>query len=295
MIERSSKQRPLLIALAANASFLVVEVVGGLAFGSLALLADAAHMVSDVLALTVAYAAVVLAQRPATDRHTYGFARTEVLAAQFNGVLLLAGAGAVLVEAFRRFDDPHSIDAGGVLVVGAAGLMVNAVSAWVLAREAHRDVNLRGALWHLVADAFGSGAVVAVALVNLAFDVAWLDPAASLLIVVLVVAAAWRLLRDTARVLLEAVPMGVDLAEVRSALASAPGVETVHHLHVWSLGSEEPALSAHVVLGGEMRLHDAQRRAAELKAMLAERFGITHATLEVECHECADDVGRAHR
>jgi cobalt-zinc-cadmium efflux system protein len=285
-----SRKRPLLIALAANAAFLVVEVVGGLVFGSLALLADAAHMTSDVLALSIAFTALLLAQRPPTDRHTYGFARAEVLAAQVNGVLLLAGAGAVALEAVRRIDEPHALDAAGVLVVGGVGLVVNVASAVALARVAHGDMNLRAALWHLTADALGSALVVVAAVGAIAFDTDRLDAAASLAIAVLVLVAAWRLLRDTARVLLEAVPAGIDLGAVRAALAGAPGVEAVHDLHVWSLGSSEAALSAHVVLSGELTLHDAQRRGADLKRLIAERFGIAHSTLEVECHACTEDV-----
>jgi cobalt-zinc-cadmium efflux system protein len=200
----------------------------------------------------------------------------------------------VIVEAIRRFAAPHELSAGGVLVVGAVGLVVNVASAGVLFRHAHGNMNLRGAFWHLFADALGSvGVIVAGAGVAL-FGADWLDPAASIVISVLVIGAAWQLLRDAGRVLLEAVPANLDVAQVRDALSSQPGVEAVHHLHLWTAGSEQAALSAHVVLGGPLSLHDAQLRAGELKRMLAADFGIEHATLEVECHACLDDEAHEH-
>jgi cobalt-zinc-cadmium efflux system protein len=281
-------------ALVANAGFLAVEIVGSFAFGSLALLADAAHMATDVVALSFAYAALRITQRPPTERHTFGFARTEVLVAQGNGLLLFAGAIVVVVEAVRRFSSPHALSAGGVLVVGAIGLVVNVVSAGALFRHAHDNINLRGAFWHLFADALGSvGVIVAGAGVAI-FGADWLDPAASILISVLVIGAAWQLLRDAGRVLLEAVPAGMDVAEVRDALSAQAGVEAVHHLHLWTAGSDQAAMSAHVVLAGPLSLHDAQVRAGELKRMLADDFGIDHATLEVECHACLDDEAHEH-
>jgi cobalt-zinc-cadmium efflux system protein len=246
-------------------------------------------MTSDVLALTLALIALILAQRPPTERHTFGFERTEVLAAQANGVLLMVGAVVIVVEAARRLQNPLSIDAVGVLIVGGAGLVVNVGSAFVVARAAHGNLNLRAALWHLVFDALGSLAVVLAAIGTIAFDAERLDSIASIAIAVLVVGGAWRLLRDSARVLLEAVPTGVDVAAVRAALAQQTGVEAVHHLHVWTSGAEHAALSAHVVLSGPLSLHEAQERSVALKRVLAERFGIEHATLEVECHACIDD------
>ncbi len=283
-----------MFALCANASFLAVEVVGGFAFGSLALLADAAHMATDVVALAVAYGALRLTQRPPTDRHTFGFGRSEVLVAQGNGLLLFAGAIVVMVEAVRRFGSAHEVSASGVLVVGSIGLIVNLASAGALFRYAHGNLNMRAAFWHLFTDAIGSVGVIVAGVGVALFGVDWLDPLVSILISVLVIGAAWALLRDAGRVLLEAAPKDLDVAEVRTALSSEPGVEAVHHLHVWTMGSEQAALSAHVVLGGPLSLHDAQLRAGELKRMLGSRFGIEHATIEVECHACLDDEGHEH-
>jgi cobalt-zinc-cadmium efflux system protein len=270
-------------------------VVGGFVFGSLALLADGAHMVSDVIALAMAYAALVMAARPPTERHTYGFGRTEVLVALVNGVLLGVSAVAITVEAIRRLDTPTDIDAAGVLVVGVLGLIVNLASAKVVGDHAHGNLNMRGALWHLIADALGSVAVIVAAIGAAAFGAERLDSIASLAIAALIVVGAWRLIRDATRVLLEAAPTDIDVRAVQDALCAEPGVDTVHHLHVWTTGSEETALSAHVVLGGALTLHDAQVRSGDLKRMLANRFHIEHATLEVECHTCVDDETHLHQ
>jgi len=283
-----SRRRALAVALVANGGFLAVEVAAGFAFGSLALLADALHMVADVVALALAYAAVRVALRPATERHTYGFGRTEVLAAQANAALMLVGAVVIAVEAVQRLSRPEPFATTGVLVVGALGLVVNAGSAVVLARAEETNLNVRAALWHLGSDAAGSVAVIIAALGAAWFGADRLDPIASLLISALVLFGAAGLLRASTHILLEAAPPGIDTNEVRAALAAAEGVEAVHHLHVWTTGSEHAALSAHVVVGEAVSLHDAQERAGALKAMLAERFAITHATLEVECHACPE-------
>jgi len=263
---------------------LVVEVAAGLAFRSLALLADAVHLLSDVTGLALASLAVVLMARPATSRHTYGMLRVEVLAAQANALILLAVAAWVLVEEIRRLAHPVHVSGAGVLVVGALGLVVNLGSAWLLHRVGTRSLNVRAAFLHLAADALGSfGAMVAGTVILIWYNHR-ADPMASILISVLVVWAGLRLLRDTLNVLMEGAPSDLDATEVERALAGAPRVRDVHHLHVWDLASDTPALSAHVVLTGEPSMHDAQLEGERIKAMLLERFGIEHATLELECH-----------
>jgi cobalt-zinc-cadmium efflux system protein len=286
-----ARRRALWIALVANAGFLVLEVAAAIAFGSLALLADGVHMVSDVAALAIALVAQQLATRRASSKHTYGLVRAEVIGAQVNAILLLGAAAYIVIEAVGRIDDPGTIDGAGVMVVAAAGLVVNIGSAWVIARTAGGNLNLRGAFWHLVGDALGSlGALLAGAAVVL-FGADWVDPVISLFIAGLVVISALVLLRDVGRVLLEGVPAGLHMDEVERALVASTGVEAVHHVHLWSLGSETPALSAHVVLTGEPSLHEAQTRGDQLKEMLVDRFGIAHATLELECHDCGADHG----
>jgi cobalt-zinc-cadmium efflux system protein len=284
-----ARVRALQIALAANGVFFGVQLAAGIAFGSLALIADSAHMASDVVALALALLAQALITRPASVRNTYGMQRAEVLAAQANAAVLLLVSGWVVYEAIQRFSNPEPVDGLGVVIVGLLGLAVNAGSAWIIARSSGDSLNLRGAFLHLASDAAGSVGVVIAGVVVMATGAEWVDPLVSILISVLVLVAAWQLLRDATRVLLEGAPKGLDVAAVEQALTTAVGVEAVHHLHVWSIGSETPALSAHVVLTGELTLHEAQARGDELKTELAEQFGIEHATLELECHSCDDD------
>jgi cobalt-zinc-cadmium efflux system protein len=296
---RETQRRALWLALGANALFMVVEVAGGIAFHSLALLADAAHMLSDVAGLSIALVAQTLMTRPATARHSFGLQRAEVLGAQANAFVLLAVAGWIVIEAMRRIGDPVDVAGRGLIVVAVLGLAVNVGSAFVLARARSHgpSLSLKGAFLHMVADAAGSLGAIAAGVAVLAWGAGWVDPVVSIVIAALVLWAAWGLLRDATHVLLEGTPRGTSPDEVERALSADGNVETVHHLHLWTLASDAPALSAHVVLRGEVTLHEAQARGDQLKLMLAERFGITHATLELECHACEpspDEYGRVH-
>lgn len=284
---RDLQRRALWIALAANGGFLIVEVIGGFAFDSLALLADAAHMLSDVVALAIALGAQALMVRPATRRHSYGFQRAEVLGGQINGIALVAAAGWIAFEAVGRIGDPVEVEGGGMLVVAALGLAVNVVSAVLLARARGRSVNMQGAYLHMLVDALGSVAAIVAAIAVIGWDANWADPAVSIVVAVLVVWSAWGLLRDTTNMLLEAAPADILLDDVEAALLEDPAVRAVHHLHLWSLASDVTAFSAHVVLDDVASLHDAQAEGDRLKADLAHRFDISHATLELECHPCA--------
>lgn len=283
---RSRQRRVLLWVLIANAAFLVVEVVGGFVFGSLALLADAAHMLSDVAALTIALIAQTLVERPATGRHTFGMKRAEVVGAQANGVILAASSGWIVFEAVRRIGEPTDVEGGGLLLVATIGLAVNLVSALALARVSAGSLNLRGAMAHLLADAAGSVAAMISGVAVITAGADWVDPAVSVLIAALVLWAALRLLREATGVVMMATPASVDPDRVVARLTATDGVVDVHHLHLWSLASDAPAMSAHVVLDADLLLHDAQQRGDALRTMLAEDFGIRHVTLELECHEC---------
>jgi cobalt-zinc-cadmium efflux system protein len=290
---RARQRRVLAAVLAANAAFFVVELVGGFAFHSLALLGDAAHLASDVAALAVALVALALMERPATARHSYGLRRAEVLGAQLNGIVLMGVTILIAVEAILRLRTPADVHGLGVMAVATIGLVINVACALALARVQGRSLNLHGAFLHMAADAAGSFAALVAGFAAWAWGANRVDPIASLVIAVLVGWSAWGLLRDTTNVLLEGTPRGIDPDDVRAALAADPRVEAVHHVHLWSLASDEPSLSAHVVLRGEMSLHDAQQRGDDLKAMLAERFGIHHSTVELECHDCGDDAQAA--
>ena len=276
-------------------SVLVVEVVVGLLSGSLALLADAAHLGTDALGIGMALLAVRMASRAPTARRTFGWQRAEVLAAAFNAVLLLGLAAAVVVEAVRRLGDPPPIQAGGVLVVGALGLVANLVGLALLAGGRKESLNVRGAFLEVLGDALGSVAVLVAAAVVLATGQERADPIASLLIAALIVPRAITLLRDTAEVLLEGTPRGVDLAEVRRHMLAQPGVVDVHDLHAWTITSGVPVLSAHVTveptaLGGACgggvldRLHDCLR----------EDFDVEHSTFQLEPSGHRDHEGADH-
>lgn len=289
-----AQRRALWWALALNGGFTLVEIAGAIAFGSLVLFADAAHLASDVAGLTVALVAQALATRPASARHSFGLRRAEMVGAQINAVLLLATSGGITVAAVVRLGAPADVNGGGVLVVAALGLIVNVVAALVIARVQGSNLNLRGAALHLAADAVASVGAMVAGIGIVLWNADWLDPVVSIGIAVLVAVAGLRLLAQATSVLLESVPRGFDVDAVEGAITVAPGVASVHHVHVWELGSEAVALSAHVVLDDEPSLHDAQQRGDALKLDLERRFGIAHATLELECHDCdtpRDEMG----
>jgi cobalt-zinc-cadmium efflux system protein len=286
----AARRRALTVALVANAALLIVELVTAVAFGSLALLADTAHLATDVFALGLSLVALIISARPASARTTYGWERAEVLAALVNAVLLVCASAWIIWEAIHRFSNPQDINGVGVATVGTIALLVNAGSAIVVGRVSGHNLNMRGAFLHLASDALGSFGVIVAGVVVATTDITWIDPAMSLAITALVLIAAWSLLRDATSVLLERAPRGIDVTVIEAALQDQPDVEAVHHLHVWSLGSERAALSVHVVLTGEPSLHDAQLVGNRLREMVERDFGIDHATMELECHDCADTV-----
>lgn len=280
--------RVLAWALAANAALAVAQVLGGLAFGSLSLLADAAHQLVDVVALGSVLLAQQLARRPAAGRRTYGLQRADVLASLACAVLLLASSVWIVLEAIERFGSPVSIDGPWVVALAILGLAVNGGSAYLLVRTASRSLGIRSAVTHLMADAAGSLGVLIAGLAAWLFDVSWVDTVLSLAIAAAVAVAAVQLMRESTHLLLEGAPQGIDPDAVAGALGDEPDVEAVHHLHVWALASDVPAMSAHVQLRGEVTLHEAQQTGDRLKTMLHDRFGIEHTTLELECHPCED-------
>jgi cobalt-zinc-cadmium efflux system protein len=280
-VSAEADRRRLAIALAILFGFAVAEVVAGLLSGSVALLADAGHVVSDAGALGLSIVAIVLAARPPGGSLTYGFKRAEPASALINGSALAVLAVVFVIQAVVRLIDPHHVDAVPVLVVALCGIPINLAATWVMAGADRTSVNVEGAYQHVVTDlyAFVGTAIAAVVILTTGFDRA--DPIAALFVAGLMARAAWGLLRASARIFFEAAPEGVDVGEVGRALASDACVTEVHDLHVWELTSGFPALSAHVVVGREEDCHDARAR---LQIVLHERFGIDHATLQVE-HE----------
>lgn len=273
----------LLAVLGLTLGVLVVQVVVGLLTGSLALLADAGHMLSDSFGLVLALAAISVAQRPGGPRQTYGVHRTEVLAAGVNGLVLLGICVAIVVGALRRLDDPPAIEGGWVLAAGVVGLVVNVVGLVVLRSGAQESLNVRGAYLEVLGDALGSVAVIASAVVILLTGWHAADPVASLLIAALVVPRAVSLLRDVAEVLLESSPRDVDLAEVRGHILGVQGVVDVHDLHVWTITSGMPVMSAHVVVDESVTdMVDAHHVLDHLCSCLSHHFDVAHSTFQIE-------------
>lgn len=270
-------------------AFVGVEATFGVISNSTALLADAAHNLSDVLGLGLAWGASAMARRPPSARRTYGLRKTTVLAALANGMLLLAAVGAVTWESVQRFSSPQAIPGRLVLAVALVGVVINALSAALFIGRAATDVNVRGAVVHLLADAAVSLGVVFVgALLMFEPTWVWLDPAVSLVIAAAVAAATWRLLRDALHLSLDGVPPGIDVDEVLRALHELPGVVAVHDLHVWALSTSETALTAHLVVDATAP--------AQLTSLanrtLAQSFGIEHSTLQLDTPAQAADCRR---
>jgi cobalt-zinc-cadmium efflux system protein len=276
---RVESRRALAAALGLTASYTVVEVVGGVLAGSLALLADAVHMLSDNIALAAALFAAWLAAKPATSGRTYGYKRAEVLAALANGVLLVALAIWIFVEAVMRLRDPGDVLGGWMLAIALVGLAVNVAAGLVLSRARDHSLNVEAAFRHVFADLLGSVGVAVAAVVILATGWVEADPLVGMLIGVLVLASAWSILRDSTEILLESTPRGLDADALGRRLARAPGVVEVHDLHVWTITSGFPALSAHVLVRPGDDCHGRRR---ELERLLHDEFGIDHTTLQVD-------------
>ena len=274
-------RRWLSVALGLIVAFMAVEVVAGVLADSLALLSDAAHMLTDAGSLGLALVAARLAARPPGGRFTFGLGRAEILSAQVNGASLLVLAGVIAWEAVQRLGDPPSVDGAIVLVVGLTGAAVNVAAAWALSRAERRSLNVEGARAHVLADLYASLGAALAGLLVLTAGLERADVVVALLVAALMVRSGFSLLRQATRVLLEAAPSGVDPDAIGNALAAHPGVREVHDLHVWEVTSGFAALSAHVLVPpGE----DCHARRAELEHLLAERFGLEHTTLQVE-HE----------
>jgi cobalt-zinc-cadmium efflux system protein len=280
---RETERSALKTALALIVGFMVCEVVVGVLSGSLALLSDAAHMLTDAVALAISLAAARLASRPATGAMTYGLGRAEILSAQANGVTLLILGVLIVIEGIRRLISPPGVEGLPVLIVALVGVVVNLVAARVLARGSgeQRSLNVEGSYRHILTDLFGFIATAIAAAVILLTGFVRADALASLLIAAIMLYASVGLLRQSGRVFMEAAPEGMDPEEIGRVLASQPGVVEIHDLHVWEVTSGFPALSAHVVVHVDDDCHAVRRK---LQRVASERFGISHTTLQVD-HE----------
>ncbi len=279
--------RAFALGIALNIGFVVAETAAGLWTGSLALLADAGHNLSDVLSLVLAWGATILARRAPSGRRTYGLRKATILASLANAVLLLVAVGAIVSEAAHRLRDPAGVETGVVMLVAGLGVIINGVTAAFFLRGSHSDLNIRGAFLHMAADAAVSLAVVVGAFAMSRTGLLWIDPALSMLIAAVIVVGTWGLLRDSADLALDAAPRGIDVDEVRRWLAAQPGVEDVHDLHIWAMSTTETALTAHLLRPDN---GDNDAFLETVGEGLERRFNIIHSTVQVET-----EAGRACR
>ncbi len=287
-VERRQISRRLVIATFANAAFVVIELTVGIYANSLALIGDALHNLTDVVALFIALIAVLLERRPATPSRTYGFQRAGVLAAFVNAATLVGLTVYIFVEAWSRFLNPEDVDTSLMIIVAFIGVLLNgAVTLWF--REAGRhDVNIRSAVIHMFADTLASAGVILAALLIRATGMPMFDPLISVMIGILILWSSWSILRETVNLLLEGTPRGIDPEQVTRDLAMQEGVLEVHHLHIWAIGPSRRALSCHLQLG-DVSLRSAGDVLKRVNALLAERYGIAHTTIQVEHLGCPVD------
>ena len=283
--------RALTIALGLSASVLVAELLGAWRFNSLALLSDAAHMMTDVAALAIALAAIRIGERAADDRRSFGYKRFEILAAAFNALLLFAASAYVLAEAIGRFRDPEPVAASGMMAIAGFGLAVNLIAMRVLMAGRGESLAMKGAYLEVWADAIGSVGVIAGAVAIKLTGFLWIDPVVAIAIALWILPRTWSLLSDTVNVLLEGVPRGLDLGDVRRAIGGVAGVCDVHDLHIWSMSTKDINATVHVALDTAADGEDVRRTVATL---LERDFEIGHATIQVEREPCALEA-RAHR
>jgi len=278
------------IGVTLNVIYIVVEAGYGFLAGSLALLADAGHNLSDVLGLLLAWGANYLVQRKPTTRHTYGWRKSTILAALTNAIILLVAMGGIAWEAVRRFSDPSPVAGKTIIVVAAAGVVINTATALLFLSGRKKDLNIRGAFLHMAADAGVSAGVVVAGVVILTTGGLWIDPVVSLIITAIIVAGTWGLLRDSFNLALDAVPADIDPEAVKSYLAELPGVTGVHHMHIWAMSTSETALTVHLQKpdagDDDLVIEQASRE-------LHERFGIEHITIQWERGSELDHCGRS--
>ncbi len=271
--------RAFAIGTALNIGFVIIEATYGYLAHSLALIADAGHNLSDVLGLLLAWGASALARRPPTRRYTYGLRSTSILAALFNAIFLLLAMGGITTEALQRFSNPEPVAGGTVIGVATVGIVINTITALMFMSGRKGDLNIRGAFWHMAADAMVSAGVVLAGIAIMTTGWLWFDPVVSLIIVAVVVVGTWQLLRDSVNLALDAVPEGIEPQAVQTYLAELPGVVQVHDLHIWAMSTKDTALTAHLVIPSG---YPGDAFLTQTCKALHDHFGIEHATLQVE-------------
>jgi cobalt-zinc-cadmium efflux system protein len=287
MILFMEREKKLLLILAFNMTLMVLEIVGGIVSNSLALLSDAGHMLTDSLAVFLSYLAIHWSRRPATHRKTFGYHRAEILVALANGVALLAIAGYIFYEAVLRFFHPQEIKTGILLAVALIGFAGNLFGLFILRGESHDNINIRSAFSHILADTLSSVGVIVGGVIIWLTGWTLVDSLIGVLIGGIVLRGAVDLVMESGEILLEATPRDIDIAHLRREVSQIPGVEDLHDIHIWTIGSGMRALSAHV-LTDDISTRESQEIACRIRALLGEKFNITHTTLEMECETCGD-------
>ncbi len=279
--------RRLLFATLLTGSFMIVEVIGGLLSGSLALLADAGHMLTDTAALGLAWAAFRFSEKPADGKRSYGYQRLQILAAMINGLSLIVVVAWILVEATKRLLHPAPVLGGMMLVVASIGMLVNMVSYAILSTDSHDNLNLKGASLHVLGDLLGSVGAIVAAIVIMLTDWTPIDPLLSVFVALLILRSAWKLLQKSTHILLEGAPEWLDIEQMRQALVTQiPGVADVHHVHVWSLNAENTMMTMHAVIN---KGSDQVSVLQAIKDLVWEEFGIGHSTIELDLGERSDE------
>lgn len=279
--------RAFALGISLNVIYIIVEVTFGLLSGSMALLADAGHNLSDVLGLAVAWAGAELSKRPPSKQFTYGLGGSSILAALLNGLLLLVACGAIAWEAIERFSAPSEVASETIIIVASIGIVINFGTAMLFMRGQKEDINIRGAFLHMMADAAVSAGVVLGGFLILYTGKNWIDPLISLFIVLLIFWSTWGLLSEAVRMSLAGVPRDIDVEEVLDSLSDLPGVETVHDLHIWPMSTSETAMTAHLVIPGG---HPGKGFLADVQDMVKKRFAIHHITIQIELEDEEADI-----
>lgn len=282
-ISKTSHERPLFYAFLLTGSFLIAEIIGGIMTGSLALLSDAMHMLTDVAALAIALVAIHIAKRPADAKRTFGYYRFEILAATFNAVLLFLVALYILYEAYLRLRVPADVQSVGMLVIASLGLLVNVISMRLLATGKDNSLNMKGAYLEVWSDMLGSCGVIAGAIIIQLTQWTWVDSIIAIAIGLWVLPRTWILLKESINVLLEGVPSQINVEQLKQSLCNIKGIVDIHELHIWSLTSDKISLTAHIVID---ETHNADTILMMLRNCLTSQFGISHTTLEIERKKC---------
>ncbi|MGX2959689.1 cation diffusion facilitator family transporter [Peribacillus sp. JNUCC 23] len=287
----SGNKKALFMSFLIITSFMVVEVIGGIVTNSLALLSDAGHMLSDSAAMGLSLAAIKLGERKASSTHTFGYRRSEIIAASINGITLMAISLYIFYEAYQRLMHPPEVQSMGMLLISVLGLIVNIIAAAILMRaDKDTNLNVRSAFFHVLGDMLGSVGAIVAALLIMFFGWGIADPIASIIVAILIIISGWRVTKESFHVLMEGTPSQIDIQKVKNTLQSIPKVENVHDLHIWSITSEVPMLSCHIEFGGDGN-HDAILHQAQ--KILHDEFGFEHSTIQVENADqgCANPHG----